>query len=160
MEFPTKDAFRASALEQIRINQARTPTERFLALCALLDFANAIAPRTPEADARRHRALAARERDREEMREHFRRLIAAQRGAAADGVCYADRAMGRGAGCGPLTPGSKATVDYGFSFFAAPPESAFFNSSASRFSHAARPAPTSVSISAPDGSISTVVGKP
>jgi hypothetical protein len=62
----------------------RTPSERFLAPCALLDFANAIAPKTPEADARRRRALTVRERDREEVREHFRRLIAAERRAAAD----------------------------------------------------------------------------
>jgi hypothetical protein len=90
MQVPTNAAFRASVLEQIRINRARTPTERFLALCALLDFANAIAPKTPAAEARRRRALAARALDREEMREHFRRLIAAQRRAVADGARDAD----------------------------------------------------------------------
>jgi hypothetical protein len=39
----------------IREQRARTPTQRFLALCELLDVARAMVPRGPEARARRLR---------------------------------------------------------------------------------------------------------
>lgn len=82
---PNAKAFERSVREQIAINQARTPTERFLALCDLLDTVRAMAPMDPEAIARRRRALAAhereRERDREKLRAFFRRCLAKRRSA-------------------------------------------------------------------------------
>jgi hypothetical protein len=79
---PSQHLFDRSIREQIAINRARTPTQRFLALCELLDVARAMAPRGPEARARRLRAMAAREREREVLREYFRRLIAGRRADA------------------------------------------------------------------------------
>ena len=76
---PPSELFERSVLEQIRINQARTPTERFQALCDLLDAARAMAPKTPEARERRRRVLAAREQEKEKLREFLRRHIAAGR---------------------------------------------------------------------------------
>jgi hypothetical protein len=75
--------FQQSILRQIEINRKRTPTERMLALCDLLDAARAMAPRDPEACERRRRALAAREREREKMRAHFQRLRATGRADAS-----------------------------------------------------------------------------
>lgn len=72
-------AFERSIRQQIEINRARTPTQRFLAMCDLLDVARAMAPKGPEARQRRLRARALRERDREQLRAELRRLIAAQR---------------------------------------------------------------------------------
>jgi hypothetical protein len=83
---PDRSIFERSVREQIALNQARTPTERFLALCELLDAACAMAPKDPEARQRRLRALAERQRDRERLREHFRRLIARQRQEPSAGV--------------------------------------------------------------------------
>ncbi|HWL92787.1 MAG TPA: hypothetical protein VNT79_04570 [Phycisphaerae bacterium] len=83
---PEADAFTRSIQEQIRVNQARTPTERFLALCDLLDAARAMAPRGPEARERRRRALLARQQDRENLREFCRRLVAAGATNAGAGV--------------------------------------------------------------------------
>jgi hypothetical protein len=71
-----RDMFQRSVREQIAINQARTPTERFKALCDLLDAARAMAPKGPIAQARRRLALAAREREKEKLREFLRRHIA------------------------------------------------------------------------------------
>jgi hypothetical protein len=71
--------FRRSVLEQIAINAARTPEQRMQALCDLLDAAREMAPSGPEAQERRRRALRARQENRERLREHFRRLLAAQR---------------------------------------------------------------------------------
>jgi hypothetical protein len=71
--------FDESIRQQIAINQARTPTERFDALCDLLDAARAMAPRDPAARERRLRALAVREREREVWRERLRQIVAAQR---------------------------------------------------------------------------------
>jgi hypothetical protein len=79
-------AFERSIRWQIELNQARTPTERFLALCDLLDTAREIAPKGPEARERRLRALAVREREREQLRAEFRRLLAAQRAEHPDSV--------------------------------------------------------------------------
>ena len=83
---PDDSAFQRGVRQQYEINRARTPTQRFLALCELLDVARAMAPRTPEARERRRRALAAREREREELRAFCRRHIAPGRGEPGSGV--------------------------------------------------------------------------
>ena len=72
-------AFDRSIRQQIALNKARTPTERFAALCDLLDLAREMAPKDEEARERRRRALAARQRDREQWREQCRRILAAER---------------------------------------------------------------------------------
>jgi len=78
--------FERSIREQIAINQARTPTERFLALCELLDAVRAMAPDTPEARERRRRAMEARKRDKERWRAEYRRLVAVHRAKHPGGV--------------------------------------------------------------------------
>ena len=83
---PSRDPFQRSIDEQIAINQARTPSERFVALCELLDAARAMAPRGPEAEERRRRANKAREIEREQWRERLRKFIASQRTDAGDGA--------------------------------------------------------------------------
>lgn len=80
------DTFEGSIGRQISLNKARSPTDRLAALCDLLDAVRAMAPRDPIARQRRRRALAARERDREQLRAHFRRILAARRADAAAGV--------------------------------------------------------------------------
>ena len=75
---PDRSIFERSVREQIALNRARTPTERFQALCDLLDTVRAMAPNDPEARQRRLRALAAREQEREQFRDHLKRLIAAR----------------------------------------------------------------------------------
>jgi hypothetical protein len=82
----SETAFARSIREQIAQNQLRTPSQRFDALCDLLEVARAMAPDDPEARARRRRALAARQHDREHWREQFRRLLASQRTNASTGV--------------------------------------------------------------------------
>ena len=79
-------AFDRSVHRQIAMNQARTPNERFLALCDLLDLAREMAPRDEPARERRLRALTARRRDRERWRDQCRRFLAAQRIDAPTGV--------------------------------------------------------------------------
>ena len=79
---PGRDNFDRSIHQQIALNQARTPTQRMQALCELLDAARAMAPKDAEARARRLRAQAVREQNREQFRAHLRRLIAAQRADA------------------------------------------------------------------------------
>ena len=86
MNVPSDDAFRRSVERQIEINRTRTPTERFLALCELLDTLREMAPRDPAACERRLRVQAARTREREQLRETFRQLIAGRRDDAAGGV--------------------------------------------------------------------------
>jgi hypothetical protein len=86
MSLPDPSIFQRSIQEQIRINQARTPTERFQALLDLLEVAREMAPKGPEARERRLRALAAREREREKFRAELRRLIASQPSDAPPGV--------------------------------------------------------------------------
>lgn len=71
--------FQRSIKEQIALNQARTPSQRFEALCDLLDFARAIAPTGPEAQERRQRVEAARQLDREQWRVRCRQFLASQR---------------------------------------------------------------------------------
>jgi hypothetical protein len=83
---PDDRVFERGVRQQFEINRARTPTERLLALCDLLDTVRAMAPRTPEAREGRRRALAAREREREELRAFCRRHIALQRGEPGSGV--------------------------------------------------------------------------
>jgi hypothetical protein len=68
--------FRRNVLEQIAINQARTPTERCRALCGLLDSARAMAPKDDAARERRRRALIAREKAKRKWREQCRRYLA------------------------------------------------------------------------------------
>jgi hypothetical protein len=81
---PSRGIFDRSILEQIALNQARTPTQRMQALCDLLDAARAMAPKDPESRARRVRAQTAREQNREQLRAQLRRLIAAQRADAPE----------------------------------------------------------------------------
>jgi len=81
-----EEAFQRSVREQIALNLRRTPTERMLALCELLDSARALAPTHPEARHLRLRALAARQREREQVRADFRRFLAAGGGDTAAGV--------------------------------------------------------------------------
>jgi hypothetical protein len=78
--------FERSIRRQIALNRARTPTQRFEALCDLLDAARAMAPQGDEARERRRRALKARDDDRERWRAQCRRFLAAQRPDAAAGV--------------------------------------------------------------------------
>ena len=83
---PGNHTFERSIHRQISLNRARTATERLNALCDLLDAARAMAPRGPDARQRRHRALAARERDREQSRARIRQLLAAHRADVPTGV--------------------------------------------------------------------------
>lgn len=76
---PTEKAFQRSIDKQIAINQLRTPSQRFVALCELLDAARAMAPLTPDAVERRRIAESARQQDRELWRERCRQFIAAER---------------------------------------------------------------------------------
>ncbi len=80
------DTFEASIRRQISLNKARSPTDRLAALCDLLDAVRAMAPRGPVACQRRRRALAARERNREQLCAHFRRILATRRADAAAGL--------------------------------------------------------------------------
>jgi hypothetical protein len=73
--------FDRSVAQQIALNRARTPTQRFQAMCALLDALRAMAPKDA-AQERRRRALNARRREREELREQWRRWAVAERIAA------------------------------------------------------------------------------
>ncbi len=80
------DDFKQSIIRQIAVNQSRTPTERFLALCDLLDAARAMAPPDPAARERRLRVKAARDLEREQWRAEYRRLYVANRADPAPGV--------------------------------------------------------------------------
>jgi hypothetical protein len=80
------DGFEQSIQRQIALNRSRTPTERFLALCDLLDAARALAPTGPEARERRLRAKAVRDLEREQWRAECRRLAAAERAGAPQGI--------------------------------------------------------------------------
>ena len=90
---PGNAKFDQSIRRQIEINQARTPTERFLALWELLDAAREMAPSDPVAQERRRRALALRQQDREQWRAQIRRFTAAQRADASTGIWGALRAF-------------------------------------------------------------------
>ncbi|MFQ5411226.1 MAG: hypothetical protein ACE5EC_02975 [Phycisphaerae bacterium] len=80
------NSFEESISRQISLNRARSPTDRLIALCDLLDAARALAPRDPAACERRRRAQAARAQNQEEMRAHFRRILATQREDTAGSV--------------------------------------------------------------------------
>ena len=80
------DTFAASIVRQISLNKSRSPTERLTALCDLLDAVRAMAPRGSVACQRRRRALAVREPNREQLRAHFRRILATRRPDDATGV--------------------------------------------------------------------------
>jgi len=73
------NGFNKSVLRQIEIKRARTPTERFLALCDLPDAERALAATNPVARERQARERAARLREKEEWRAEYRRLFAANR---------------------------------------------------------------------------------
>lgn len=83
---PDPAHFERTIRDQIALNRARTPTQRFQALCDLLDAARAMAPRDDAARKRRLRALAARQVEREQWRARYRQLAAAQRSDADPGV--------------------------------------------------------------------------
>jgi hypothetical protein len=78
--------FDESIREQIAVNRRRTETERLLAVCDMLDALRAMAPRTPEAAERRLRALAVREKEREQFRAQCRRWAAAERASSPAGL--------------------------------------------------------------------------
>ncbi len=80
------NGFDRSILRQIAVNRARTPTERFMALCDLLDATRAMAPSDPAARERRLRVKAARMKEREQWRAEYRRLFAANRPDSEPGV--------------------------------------------------------------------------
>jgi hypothetical protein len=80
------DQSRRSIERQIDLNQQRSPTERFLALCELLDFVHATAPSDPVAQERRRRVMRPRQRAREQWRAEYRRLAATHRIDASGGV--------------------------------------------------------------------------
>ena len=80
------DPFTRSIKMQIELNRARTPTQRFEALCDLLESLRAMAPRDLDAIQRRKRISEMRERDREKSHAEWRRLYATQRTDTADGV--------------------------------------------------------------------------
>jgi hypothetical protein len=83
---PAPDMFDRSVMRQIEVNQARSPSERFLALCDLLDAVRDMAPRDEAARERRRRALAVRHQERERWREQCRQFIAAQRAGTPTGL--------------------------------------------------------------------------
>lgn len=80
------DPYYRSILRQIEINRARTPDQRFQALCDLLDSVRAMAPRDAAACERRRRAMAAKQQEREQFRAQCRRWLAAQRNDLSEGV--------------------------------------------------------------------------
>jgi len=82
IENPFDDSIRL----QIKINQERTPTQRFQALCDLLDAARAMAPLDAAACERRMRSRIAREHEREQWREQCAKWAAAQRRNAEAGI--------------------------------------------------------------------------
>lgn len=83
---PENERFDQNVEQQIALNRSRTPTERLLALCDLLDTARAMAPLDPAAQARRLRVIADRQRDREQLRARLRQFLAARRVDAATGI--------------------------------------------------------------------------
>lgn len=84
--FPSDINFQKSIRRQIAVNRARTPTERFMAMCDLIDAALAMAPTDPAAVERRLRVKAARQEEKERWRAEFRRLFAANRTDDTTGI--------------------------------------------------------------------------
>jgi hypothetical protein len=81
-----EDPFERARRKQAAANRERTPTERFEALCALLDFADQTAPRDAAAVERRRQVLLVRTVEKEKWREQLRRLAASQRDEASTGI--------------------------------------------------------------------------
>jgi hypothetical protein len=79
MFFMSPDPFRQSIRQQIAINRARTPTQRFEAFLELMEATRAMMPMDPAAIERRRRAQKRRDREREEFREFCKRLAEAER---------------------------------------------------------------------------------
>jgi hypothetical protein len=67
MAFPN-EIFDQSIARQIEINQARTPTERFQAVCDLLDALRGRDPRLEPLRRERATTIANREKSRAELR--------------------------------------------------------------------------------------------
>ena len=80
------DKFDEAIRQQIALNRARTPTQRFEALCDLLDVAREMAPQDAAARERRLRALESRARDREKWRVLCRQFHTGQRTKVTPGV--------------------------------------------------------------------------
>ncbi len=83
---PSAKIFQRSIDQQIAINRARSSSERFEALCELLDAARALAPTGAEAQERRQLAEASRQLDREKWRVKCRQFLATQRADAWTGT--------------------------------------------------------------------------
>lgn len=83
---PSAKVFQRSIDQQIAMNQARNPSQRFEALCTLMDAARTLAPTGVEAENRRHLAEAARQLDRERWRDKCRQFLATQRADAWTGT--------------------------------------------------------------------------
>jgi len=81
-----KNPFNEAIRGQIAANLARTPSDRFMSLCELLDLAREMAPRDPISQERRSRALRARSLQQEQRHADFRRFIATQRANASQSV--------------------------------------------------------------------------
>src|SRR3954465_868464 len=76
--------FDQSIRRQITMNQARSPDERFAALCDLLRAAARMTPHDPDAKQRRQRIVPEKQRERERFRAEWSRLFAAYR--ASEGL--------------------------------------------------------------------------
>ena len=86
MMLPHESIFRRSILRQIEINRARTPHQRFMAFCELMQAAEAMAPQDAAAQERRRRAVELKQRERERSRAEWKRWIAEQRARDLSGV--------------------------------------------------------------------------
>lgn len=78
--------FERSVRQQFLVNRARTPTERMMAVCDLLDVVRAMAPDGPEARERRRRVMVLRQQEKERWRAINRQLLATGRLEPATGV--------------------------------------------------------------------------
>lgn len=83
---PSDVDFQKSIRRQIALNRSRTPTERFLALCDLLEAARQMAPMDPASCERRRRVEAARQKERERWHAEYKQFIAAHQSGAAPRV--------------------------------------------------------------------------
>ena len=76
----------SSIQQQIAINRARTPSQRFLALCDLLESERAMKPNDEAARKRYQRVRELRQREREKFHAEWRRLFAVKRANLAEGI--------------------------------------------------------------------------
>lgn len=74
---------RLSIREKVAINQQRTPTERFLAMCDLMDFIRATARMDPKSIERRRRKRLARDEQRKRDHAAIRAIVARTRAEAS-----------------------------------------------------------------------------